>query len=291
MKTLAHNRLFIVLLVLAAIIAISVLAAGIRDMKFREPDPFYFEWPTESGASFQQIVVQMEALPLVQVVMFWLFIVIFTFFILLILNPKYRWRILRAVLRAALFFIFITWVMKTIARRLAEEVPSEAGGGLANPPAINPNNLPVYSPPLDVPWISYVFTLAILLGIFLAGWWLWNLSSRVRTQSIRENIADIARDTLDEIAGGRDFGDTVTLCYVRMNDAVNSGHGIRRQEGMTPSEFANRLESVGLPGDAVRRLTRLFEEVRYGAKKPGQYESREATVCLNAIIAACGKTV
>jgi hypothetical protein len=76
-----------------------------------------------------------------------------------------------------------------------------------------------------------------------------------------------------------------------MNDAVNLGHGIRRQEAMTPSEFANRLESVGLPGDPVRRLTRLFEAVRYGAKKPGQDESHEATVCLNAIIAACGEPV
>jgi hypothetical protein len=291
MKNLVHNRLFIVLLVLAAIIAISVLAAGIRDMEFREPDPFYFEWPTESGASLKEIVVQMESLPLGQVVMFWLFIVIFTLILLLVLNPKYRWKILRAVLRAALIFILITWMMKAIARRLAAEAPPDAAGGLTNSPTVYPNNLPVYSPPSEVPWISYFFTLAILLGLLWAGWWLWNLSRRARSQSIRENIADIARDTLEDIAGGRDFGDTVTLCYVRMNDAVSSGHGIRRQEGMTPSEFANRLESVGLPGDAVRCLTRLFEEVRYGAKVPGQEESREATVCLNAILAACGRTV
>lgn len=291
MKTLVQNRLLIVLLVLAAIIAISLLAAGIKDMKFREPDPFYFEWPTESGGSLQQIVTQMDALPLVQVVLFWLFIIIFTFIVLLLLNPKYRWRILRAVIRAALIFIFITWVMKIIARRLADEVPPATAGGIANSPTVNPSRLPIYSPPSDVPWISYIFSLAIVLGIFLIGWWLWNLSRRDRSQSIRENIADIARETLDEIAGGRDFSDTVTVCYLRMNDAVNSGHGIRRQDGMTPSEFANRLESVGLPGEPVRRLTRLFEAVRYGAKKPGQDESHEATVCLNAIIAACGETV
>ena len=291
MKTLIHNRLFIVLLVLVAIIAISLLAAGIKDMEFREPDPFYFEWPTESGGSLQQIVIQMETLPLVQVVLFWLFIILLTFIVLLLINPKYRWRILRAVIRAALIFIFITWVMKIIARRLAAEVPPATAGGINNLPTVDPHSLPIYSPPSEVPWISYFFSLAIVLGIFLIGWWLWKMSRRDRSQSIRENIADIARETLDEIAGGRDFGDTVTICYLRMNEAVNSGHGIRRQEGMTPSEFANRLESVGLPGDPVRRLTRLFEAVRYGARKPGVDESHEATVCLNAIITACGETV
>lgn len=291
MKTVVGNRIFIIILSLAGIFAIGILASGIQEMEFREPDPFYFEWPAKSGASFQQIVTQMEALPLVQVVMFWLFIIIFTIIVLLLLNPKYRWKILRAVIRAALIFIFITWFMKTFARRLASEVPSAAGGGITNAPAINPNSLPIYSPPAEIPWISYVFALAIILGIFLVGWWLWNLSSRARTQSIRENIATIARETLDEIVDGREIGDIVTICYLRMMDAVNSGHGIRRQEGMTPTEFANRLESVGLPGDPIRRLTRLFEAVRYGATKPGQDESREATVCLNAIITACGGAV
>ena len=180
MKTLVHNRLFIVLLVLAAIIAISVLAAGIRDMEFREPDPFYFEWPTESGGSLQQIVTQMEAIPLVQVILFWLFVIIFTFIILLLLNPKYRWRILQAVIRAAIIFIFITWVMKAIARRLAAEVPPATSGGITNPPTVDPNSLPIYSPPSDVPWISYFISLAIVLGIFLIGWWLWNLGRRDR---------------------------------------------------------------------------------------------------------------
>ncbi len=257
-------------------------------MEFREPDPFYFEWPTSPGGSLQQIVTQMEALPLDQVILFWSVVVIFTFIVLLVLNPKYRWMILRAVIRAALIFIFITWVMKAIARRLASEVPPAIGGGIADSPSINPNNLPIYSPPSEVPWISYVFSLVIILGIFLVGWWFWNVGSRNRSHSLRENIASIARDTLDEIADGRDFGDSVTSCYLRMIDAVKSGHGISRQEGMTPTEFANRLESAGLPGDPIRRLTRLFEAVRYGARKPDQEDSEEAKTCLIAIIAACG---
>jgi hypothetical protein len=35
-------------------------------------------------------------------------------------------------------------------------------------------------------------------------------------------------------------------------------------------------------------LTLLFEGVRYGARKPGENETREAVTCLNAIINACG---
>lgn len=287
MKIIGGNRLIVILLALAGVLAIGVLAAGISDMEFREPEPFYFEWPTAVGGSFSGMIAQMEALPLEQVILFWSFIIIFTLVIMIVLNPRYRWKILMAVVRAALFFIFLTWAMKTIAGQLAQTPPNSVADTLNNPQN-NQVSPPVFSPPSDVPWISYLFSLAIMLGILLIGWWLWNMGRRARSSSIRHNIAAIARETLDEIADGRDFGDTVTTCYVRMNKVVSTGHGIQRQDGMTPTEFASRLESAGLPGDPVRRLTRLFEAVRYGAKKPGQEESTEAITCLNAIVAASG---
>jgi hypothetical protein len=130
--------------------------------------------------------------------------------------------------------------------------------------------------------------LVLILGILFLGWWLWTMGPHSRKKTVRQNLAAIARDTLGEIADGRDFYDTVTHCYMRMIDAVSSGRGILRQEAMTPAEFANRLDAAGLPGEPVHRLTRLFEAVRYGAKKPGQVETSEAVSCLNAIVTACG---
>jgi hypothetical protein len=288
MKTISQNKYFIILLVLTGIIALGALASGIRDMEFRDPDPFYIEWPTAAGSSFKEVVQQMEALPIEQIIMFWGVILVFTIIIIMLINPKYRWKILMAVIRAAIFFIMLTWALKAIARNA--DLTLFTANAIAQNATTNLNNvdLPKYTPPAEIPWLSYFVSLAITLGVAFLGWWLWNLGTRPHSSTIRQNIANIARDTLDHIAGGMDFGDTVTTCYVRMNNAVQDVRGLQRQEGMTPSEFAARLEAAGLPGEPVHRLTMLFEAVRYGAKKPGELETRDALTCLNDIIAACG---
>ena len=74
-----------------------------------------------------------------------------------------------------------------------------------------------------------------------------------------------------------------------MSDAVSRNRGLFRAKAMTPAEFARRLERAGLPGDAVRRLTRLFEAVRYGGRKSSQKEINEAVSCLTAILHYCGE--
>ena len=52
---------------------------------------------------------------------------------------------------------------------------------------------------------------------------------------------------------------------------------------MTPREFEQYLANSGLADAHIRRLTRLFESVRYGAGPPSNAEEREAMACLNAI--------
>lgn len=288
MKNIIQNKTFVILLALTGLIALGALASGIRGMEFREPDPFYFEWPTSSGSTFQTVIQQMESLPLEQVILFWAMIIIFTVLIIFLISPKYRWKILMAVIRTAIIFIILVWGLKFIAQNVTKSLGNSSA--LAQNAKLNfdSSKLPSYSLPMDNPLLSYVISLTITLGILFLGWWLWNIGTRPRSGTIRKDIAEIARRTLDEIADGRDFGDTVTTCYVRMNDAVDVRRGLMRQDDMTPTEFAARLESAGLPGGPVRRLTRLFEAVRYGARKPGESETREAVTCLNEIIAACG---
>jgi hypothetical protein len=73
-----------------------------------------------------------------------------------------------------------------------------------------------------------------------------------------------------------------------MNAVVSDTRGLPRPEAATPREYALRLEGAGLPGEAVNRLTRLFESVRYGARKSDQSDINEAVACLNSILQACG---
>jgi hypothetical protein len=76
-----------------------------------------------------------------------------------------------------------------------------------------------------------------------------------------------------------------------MSDVVAEKRKLQREIAMTPQEFALRLERAGLPGDAVRRLTRLFEMVRYGDRKSAPKDVTEAVGCLNTILHYCGETI
>ena len=76
--------------------------------------------------------------------------------------------------------------------------------------------------------------------------------------------------------------------YVRMNEAVSSARGLVRQPAATPSEFSARMEQAGLPGEAARALTGLFEQVRYGGQSASPQDRDLAAAALNAILRACG---
>ena len=80
-------------------------------------------------------------------------------------------------------------------------------------------------------------------------------------------------------------------CYLKMSDVVSEKRKLRREIAMTPQEFALRLERAGLPGDAVRRLTGLFEMVRYGDRKSAPKDVTEGGELFNAILRSCGEVV
>ncbi|MEW6406725.1 MAG: DUF4129 domain-containing protein, partial [Chloroflexota bacterium] len=72
-------------------------------------------------------------------------------------------------------------------------------------------------------------------------------------------------------------------------DIVMHSRNMEREPAGTATEFAARLESIGLPGNSVRRLTGLFESVRYGARAPQPMEIEEAKDCLTDIARCCGE--
>jgi hypothetical protein len=104
-----------------------------------------------------------------------------------------------------------------------------------------------------------------------------------------DEIAKIARSSLNDLSSGRNSSDVIINCYLRMSDVVSDKRHLHRTTAMTPHEFALHLEQAGLPGDAVIRLTRLFEGVRYGARKSGPQDINEAVSCLNTILHYCGE--
>lgn len=148
----------------------------------------------------------------------------------------------------------------------------------------------------DIPIISFtpqvsntasiVTGFLLLLLVIAAGWLLWR---RLHPPSLLlEQIGTQAEAALEELRSGGNFRNTILRCYAEMCQVLNRERGIQRDRGMTPREFEQHLQQAGLPAEPVRRLTRLFERVRYGATEPLPEEEREAFACLEDIASAVG---
>ena len=74
--------------------------------------------------------------------------------------------------------------------------------------------------------------------------------------------------------------------YRQMTQILAQEKGVHRAKEMTPREFEQHLADAGLGDEHIRRLTRLFESVRYGSNTPTREEEGEAVSCLNAIAEA-----
>jgi hypothetical protein len=212
-----------------------------------------------------------------------------------LLSPEMRKRFIRLFIRMA----FTYWALYFFLTRYGDSLAAlgqafnaagndqPANGAEALPP-------PVFQPPQETTWISFLVGLSlILLMAFLA----WRVSrvwreyaGRSGGKSLNE-IARIARSSLRELSSGRESTDVILNCYFRMSDVVADKRKLQRGAAVTPAEFALRLEQAGLPGEAVKKLTRLFERVRYGGHRSGPTEVNEAVACLTTILHYCGETI
>jgi hypothetical protein len=157
------------------------------------------------------------------------------------------------------------------------------------PPVIPDATPPVYTPPVIPAWTSFLVALAVFIPVGIGIWWL--TFRRSHPDAPYDEISEIAQDALDDVDAGKDWGDTVLNCYYQMTRAVKGQRGFEWSGYLTPSEFVSVLEQLRLPGDPLRRLTTLFERVRYGGKQSTQKDIDEAVGCLTEIIEACKEVV
>jgi hypothetical protein len=134
-------------------------------------------------------------------------------------------------------------------------------------------------------WLVFIASLGLSALILGGSLFLWRRFRR--RSSPLELVAKEARKTIDELRGGADLKEGVIRCYFEMNNVLKEQRGLKRQQAMTTREFENYLNEIGLPDLHIKRLTRLFEKVRYGAKNLTSVEDREAIACLSAIVRAC----
>ncbi len=294
MKSLLKHRAVLIALSAGAVLALVVLAAGVREIHFKEPLQISSNQANDIQVSFHQLFQQIVSVPMWKLILFWGIVFMIVFVIASMLSPELRKHLLNIFIRVTIFSIAILFLMKNGAR---------LGLFDPNPPpltsadtavAVESVPMPVFTPPSIPPLTAYLITVAVILGTVGLFWLLGRELFQFRLQRTQgpalEEIAAAARLSLDELYNGSDWEDSIVRCYVRMAQAVARHRGISRDVDVTPAEFAHRLELAGLPAASVGRLTRLFESVRYGARSSGTRESDEAVACLTDILSACGET-
>jgi hypothetical protein len=213
-----------------------------------------------------------------------------------LLNAELRKQLIYAFLRTASFLLILFYIIKREPQLFVGFLSriASVGQNLTVSPETNSSPAPVFEPPQQTSWLSFAVALGIILAVVLFFWWVNRLWVHIRErnashQSLNE-IAGIARDSLDELKAGRNYDNAIVECYDRMSDVIAKKQGLQRAHTMTPSEFAARLTRAGLPRDPIQKLTNLFEAVRYGRQSAGQAEINQAIHCLTSILAHCGET-
>src|SRR5687767_1471002 len=294
MRSLLENKRLTLVVSVLALGALTVLAIGLNDVPFRAARSFSREVASTPASMLPNALdSEVESSAWVQVSVFTL-ILCMVVLVGALLSPELRKRLFLIMLRVG-FMYWAIYILFTRYRELipqmgldllgAERVPGATSGG---------EPLPQFTPPQSISLTSYLisFGIAILLVIVArrvyAGW--KEMKAFDEEPSIRK-IAGIARSSLRDISSGRDSTDVIVNCYLRMSDVVANKRNLNRSVAMTPNEFAGRLEQAGFPGDAVRRLTRLFEKVRYGGHRTDSTAVNEAVACLTTILHYCGEAV
>ncbi len=287
MKKILEYRAVILFLALLGLGGLSYLAAGLRNVEFRAPEPFGFDFGETPGGIRLGSALEIPLWQIIPVTVILIFLLVIS---LLLVDPETRKRLLWIFFRYSLTFAVLFWAMNNLA--LKKNAPD---GAVGSPAGLNGGTFvaepPVYTPPQISPWLIFGVSLGLALLFLLVGWVLYMRAQKEQSVAPLAEIAGIARRAIDELGGdGGSWDEAIAQCYIRMNQAVTAQRGLVRQVDMTPSEFAARMERSGLPGEAARALTRLFEQVRYGGMTPTQDDRNLALAALNAILRACGAT-
>jgi len=282
----ARRRLWTLVLLGIAVAAMVVLSAGLARLELLPGQPYSLGRP-QVGPEILPLPPVGQVPAILRVLLIIVLLLTPASIIYLIVSPRARKQVLRAIVFVVSFLFIIQLIRERLRslNREAEVTSSTGASSLGSFPTLPAAEF-VAAPPT---WLVLAasLALALLIALILAGvvWWVW--LRRRRAANPLEQLAQEAQEALEALQSGGDLKDSVLRCYFEMNRVLREQRGITRPEPTTPREFEKQLEQAGLPGEHVRRLTRLFEDVRYGAKVSGEREERQAIACLTAIVEHC----
>ncbi|MCL4561185.1 MAG: DUF4129 domain-containing protein [Chloroflexi bacterium] len=269
-----------------SLIGLLILALSVSQLKFLPGVPFSLGNPPPAIAGNNgEITSGIDLVAIIRGFFSGMIVLLVVYLVIHLLSSEGRKRLFADLLALAILFGILLLISPNNRPPLATTpTPLET-----QPPPQVLTAIPVSSfvanPP---PWVDLV---AIVLLAILITFLIILLSQKIQRQrqapTVLDRIAQQAEIALHSLQEGADTENAVLHCYYAMENVVREERNIERDQAMTPQEFEINLIEQGLPGDPVRQLTHLFEQVRYGAKLLGKAEELMAVDSLSAIADAC----
>ncbi len=278
------------LLLVAAGALTLILAMSLPNLALAPGQPFSLEQSQADAPGADGIVPGGEMLIwVVRGFLALMLILLPVYVIYSLMNKEGRRRLIGNVIMLVLLFLLADYLQHNPLSPGEQQQTEESAFGQNNlamqsglPSAVFTPNPPSWLTPVIILMAS-----ALVVGIFFAVVWYFRQRAKP-TDLALGRLAETAQETIDSLQAGGDFEVSVIRCYQEMSRVVKEEKGIARETAMTAREFEDRLVSKGLPQDAIRTLTRLFERVRYGGMATGSGEINTALSCLTDIMNACG---
>jgi hypothetical protein len=282
-----RNKTISIILLCLTIILVMVLSSQLSGIIFEPGQPFFFESqdsPVGSSSGTPRLFDLSGLGRIVSITFLW--VLLPASIVYFIISPTARRQVILRVLSMSItsfaLIIIVRWLATSGGCSTGQFGASEMTGGVGN------EITEVVFTPLNLPSFRYLgsFIMAIIIVVLVYRTW-----RRIQgwQPGKLDKIALQAESAVADLQAGANLGDTIKRCYFEMSVAIQDYHGHGRKIGMTPREFEASLHGFGLPQGNVKRLTRLFEEVRYGGKDLGEDVEREAIDLLNAIVEDCEK--
>jgi hypothetical protein len=291
-KRFFDHRLSGILFAGVAVLLLVILAAALGNIHFQPGRPISLGESAAIQVSVDKIAGDIVNIPFWKQVVFWGLIFILVIIVSLLLSPEMRKRIILFFLRFALFALALFYILRKFRAAIPELNVAGTAAAEGVPLAGEELAPMVFTEPHISSTLLYLISLGVVLvlavvAFFVGRWWLQRQRLRKGSESL-EGLAEVARASLADISSGRNWENAIINCYARMSDVVDAQRGLSRRKDLTANEFSARLEGAGLPAQAVRRLTRLFEAARYGTGQASHEEMLEAVACLQMILHTCG---
>lgn len=226
-------------------------------------------------------------LPILRVIMILSWILLPFCIVYLILSKQARKQLIRD-LAMILPVILILYFFARFMMNLDLGGKASKPGMLSKEALLAILHLPDYTTP--PPWINTSADLLIAVAAAFIFYQIVMLFWKRRQRAQKDALAILSYEvqtTLTSIETGGDLRNAITVCYLRMVEAIREYRQLSREKDMTPQEFESYLELCGIPHDPLHRLTMLFEKVRYGSWTPSEVDEQEALESLSLIIEAC----